>query len=161
MGNIKSVLLVIPMLFLFFVYSPIYAADESVNYTYDALDRLVGVEYVGRGSISYTYDQAGDIINLTILVVNSTFIDTDQDGIEDDWEMTFWGDLTTASAMTDFDDDGYSDLWEYLNWKEYVFDEDGVVYSPLFINASGGRGYGSGGAFWIMMLPAILGTSGQ
>jgi hypothetical protein len=42
-----------------------------------------------------------------------------------------------------------------------VFDGDGVVYSPLFMNASGGRGYSAGGAFWIMMLPAILGTSGQ
>lgn len=160
MENIKSILLVIPILLLFFVYSPIYAADESINYTYDALDRLIGVEYVGKGSISYTYDKAGDVINLTILVANSTFIDTDQDGIADDWEMTFWNNLTTASAITDFDGDGYSDLWEYLNWKEQVFDRDGLVYSPIFANAPGGNGYNSG-AFWLMILPAILGGSDQ
>ncbi len=141
MENKKSILLVIPLLFLFFVHSPIYAADESVNYTYDALDRLIGVEYVGKGSISYTYDEAGDIINLTILVNNSTVIDTDHDGIADDWEMFFFDDLTTASATTDSDQDGYPDLWEYLNWKEGILDNNGIIYTPIAANASNGRGY--------------------
>lgn len=137
------------------------AADERVHYTYDDLDRLIGVEYVGKGSVSYTYDQAGDIVNLTILIVNSTFIDTDQDGIADDWEMTFWNNLTTASAITDFDSDGYSDLWEYLNWKEQVFDSNGVVYSPLFVNTPGGMGYDSGSGTILLMIPAILSANGQ
>ena len=42
------------------------AAEETVNYTYDQLDRLVGVEYVNRGAIQYSYDKAGDVTNLTI-----------------------------------------------------------------------------------------------
>ncbi len=152
----KTTLFSSVLLFLL-MHSISWAADETVNYTYDALNRLIGVEYVGKGSISYTYDKAGDITNLTILVVNSTFIDTDQDGIADEWEMTFWGDLTTASGTTDFDGDGYSDLWEYLNWKQTVFDTTGVVFSPILTNAPGSLGYLGNGSFMLMILPAILG----
>lgn len=137
----KKTFFVIPMLFLFLFYSPLYAVDETVNYTYDALDRLIGVEYVGKGSVSYTYDGAGDIIHLTILVNNSTVVDIDHDGIADDWEMFFFNNLTTASATTDGDHDGYTDLWEYLNWEEYLLDSNGFEYSPVVANSANGRGY--------------------
>lgn len=157
MTTMKQISFFTSMLLLFLVSSTVFAADETINYTYDALDRLIGVEYVGKGSVSYTYDKAGDITNLTILVVNSTFVDTDHDGIADDWEMTFWEDLTTASGTTDFDGDGYSDLWEYLNWKQFVFDTDGVVFSPILANSSGSPGYEGSTSFMLMVLPAILG----
>lgn len=40
--------------------------------------------------------------------------DSDGDGIGDEWEMAYFGNLTTAGATTDFDHDGVSDRDEYL-----------------------------------------------
>lgn len=42
-----------------------------------------------------------------------TFTDTDSDGIADAWELTHFGNLTTATAATDFDNDGATDKNEY------------------------------------------------
>ena len=39
--------------------------------------------------------------------------DTDGDGIPDNWEKLYFGNLTTANALTDKDGDGSSDLAEY------------------------------------------------
>jgi YD repeat-containing protein len=134
-------------------------AQETIKYGYDELDRLVSVEYVGAGSIHYRYDQAGDIINLTILVTNGTVIDSDNDGIADDWEILYFDKLASASATTDFDNDGYSDLWEYINWKNGILDSDGKIFSPLIHNSPGGPGYnGDLGSsdFWLLIMPALL-----
>lgn len=131
------------------------SAEETIIYNYDALDRLTGVEYVGKGSVNYRFDKAGDITNLTILVSNSAIVDTDHDGIADDWEMLYFGNLTLASAVTDSDHDRYSDLWEYLNWKEGIIDQNHQVFSPLLTNSLGSRGY-KAASIWIMIMPAIL-----
>ena len=40
--------------------------------------------------------------------------DSDSDGIEDAWELTYFGNLTTASATSNQDGDGASDYQEYL-----------------------------------------------
>ncbi len=45
----------------------------------------------------------------------SGFIDTDLDGIDDRWELEYFGDLTTASATSDYNGDGLSDKQHYLN----------------------------------------------
>ncbi|WP_430462155.1 DUF7151 family protein [Thalassolituus sp. LLYu03] len=37
-------------------------------------------------------------------------LDTDADGIADEWELRLLGDLTTATATSDYDNDGISDL---------------------------------------------------
>ncbi len=148
------------MLSLLFLHSLLYAADETVNYAYDTLNRLTSVEYVGKGSIHYSYDKAGDITNLTILVTNSPIVDTDLDGIDDNWEELYFGNITTISAITDFDGDGYSDLWEYLNWKEGVLDNSKQVFDPAVKNTANTRGYDDkGGSFFLMVLPAILNSS--
>jgi len=39
--------------------------------------------------------------------------DTDGDGIADEWEMLWFGNLTTANATSDFDHDGTTDLREF------------------------------------------------
>lgn len=39
--------------------------------------------------------------------------DSDLDGIADDWELKWFGDLATANKTTDFDGDGLPDLYEY------------------------------------------------
>jgi hypothetical protein len=48
---------------------------------------------------------------LATLSINAT--DNDLDGIGDEYELDFFGDLTTANASTDFDRDGASDREEY------------------------------------------------
>ena len=44
-----------------------------------------------------------------------TFTDTDTDGIADAWEVTFFNNLTTATATSDFDKDGATDKNEYIS----------------------------------------------
>ncbi|KMT64330.1 type I secretion C-terminal target domain-containing protein [Catenovulum maritimum] len=39
--------------------------------------------------------------------------DTDNDGLPDNWEFTFFGDITSADATADEDEDGLSNLEEY------------------------------------------------
>ncbi|MGN0866325.1 MAG: LamG-like jellyroll fold domain-containing protein [Oligosphaeraceae bacterium] len=39
--------------------------------------------------------------------------DSDLDGIADEWELKWFGDLTTADDATDFDQDGLPDLYEF------------------------------------------------
>ncbi|WP_417909802.1 hypothetical protein [Candidatus Electronema sp. PJ] len=67
--------------------------------------------------------------------------DSDGDGIDDAWEEEYFGDLTTANALTDWDKDGYTDLQEYLNWLAGETDPKGAVYDPKVKNAPGGTGY--------------------
>lgn len=40
--------------------------------------------------------------------------DTDLDGIDDDWEIANFGNLTTVNATSDYDGDGFLDINEYL-----------------------------------------------
>ena len=57
-------------------------------------------------------------------------IDTDNDGVGDDWETEKFGSIGANDGTVDSDNDGYSDLWEYKN------DTDPNVQDP-----SGGNGY--------------------
>lgn len=68
-------------------------------------------------------------------------VDTDNDGIEDNWERTHFGDLATANTTSDYDNDGYTDLQEYLNSKDGIADPDGIVFDPKSANAPHGVGY--------------------
>ncbi len=47
---------------------------------------------------------------------NSRYLDTDQDGIPDFWEITFGTDRFVPSNNNDRNGDGYTDLEEYNNW---------------------------------------------
>ena len=73
----------------------------------------------------------------------SGITDTDSDGIDDDWEIDWFGDLATADATSDYDKDGYSDKQEYLNSEEGLNDPDNYPYYPTVVNAPGGKGYRS------------------
>ena len=89
---------------------------------------------------------------------NVPVIDSDNDGIHDDWELFFFGDLTTVGAGTDYDGDGYTDVQEYLNWAQGINDSANDIYNPTMPNEPGGPGYNapSNSSFWTIMLPAIL-----
>ena len=83
--------------------------------------------------------------------------DTDDDGLFDSWEMTHFGNLTTADGTTDYDRDGYSDLQEYLNERNGVRDPLGVQHDPKTANAPEGQGYtNSDDDFWQLMIPVII-----
>lgn len=100
------------------------------------------------------------IINGAILV-NITVVDSDSDGIDDDWEIAHFGNLTTADQTSDFEGDGYTDLQEYLNYLAGETDPQLMPYNPKVKNAPGGTGYvsvKSNNSFWNIMLPAILNT---
>ena len=101
-----------------------------------------------------------DIVNGAINV-QLPFIDTDSDGIDDNWEQQHFGSLTIADATSDYDKDGYTDLQEYLNETAGETDPAGDAYDPQVRNAPGGTGFNpvSNHTFWLMFLPVITGGS--
>ena len=136
---------------------------NNVSAGYDETGTLIPVLYdalaeesnLGSAYPGYLPDIVNGVVN-----VQMPFIDTDHDGMYDQWEIDNFGDLTTANATSDYDKDGYTDLQEYLNaFYPVETDPDGDVYDPLVKNAPGGTGYNpvSKSSFWLMMLPAILG----
>ena len=105
------------------------------------------------------YDRAltpGEVSTL----YTSVDTDSDNDGIDDGWEFTWFGNLSTANATSDFDGDGYLDLQEYLNALNGENDPNGAEYNPLITNEPGGTGYTAppieDDDFLLMLLPAIL-----
>lgn len=75
---------------------------------------------VDTNIVAKVRNQTGTLISVpgALPVLNSTFpyLDTDQDGIPNFWEMTFSENPTNASNNLDRDGDGYTDLEEYNNW---------------------------------------------
>jgi subtilisin-like proprotein convertase family protein len=75
---------------------------------------------VDTNIITKVRNQSGRLIStagtLPALISTLPYLDTDQDGIPDYWEITFGGNPTNVSNNLDRDGDGYTDLEEYLNW---------------------------------------------
>ena len=84
--------------------------DGSFTYTPDA-------GFWGWDSFTYqATNSAGSSTTQTVsLGVARNFIDTDNDGLEDSWEITHVGDLTTMARTTDTDGDGHLDIDEHLS----------------------------------------------
>jgi hypothetical protein len=57
---------------------------------------------------------AASVTNQGVIIIGDTTMDTDGDGIEDDWEWAHFGSLTNANEHTDADHDGSSDRHEFL-----------------------------------------------
>ncbi|MCI5195295.1 MAG: hypothetical protein D3919_03525 [Candidatus Electrothrix sp. AW5] len=89
-------------------------------------------------------------------IVLATDNDTDQDGMEDDWERFYFGNLS-HDGSADSDQDGYTDLQEYLNFSNGEQDPEGNAFDPTRVNVPGGTGYQEvkKGNFWLLVLPAI------
>jgi hypothetical protein len=80
----------------------------------------------------------------TIVVI----LDTDGDGIDDDWEIANIpeetleeAELDIYTARGDYDNDGYTDRQEYLNDILNKLDPWFQFYHPAIYNAPGGTGY--------------------
>jgi YD repeat-containing protein len=85
------------------------ADAATLSCEYDSAGRLVKADYGSGKSVSYTYDSAGNLLRSQAAV----FTDTDNDGLEDSWETTFFGDLS-RTGLDDKDQDGSSDRAEFL-----------------------------------------------
>jgi hypothetical protein len=98
--------------------------------------------------------------------------DTDHDGILDQWENRYFGNLETANATTDHDHDGYLDKMEYE--REGTQDSQGISYNPLVSNAPcdegfisssildiDGNGTTDGSTDGLLLIRHLFGYSGQ
>lgn len=149
---------------------PISITQTSINNTaagYDAagefLPILVGA-VEGETDLSLAYPAINPATVSGSISINTTVGDTDGDGIADAWENSYFGNLTTADKTSDFDKDGYTDLQEYLNSVANEKDPAQNIYDPKVKNAPGGTGYNNNsgsGAFWNLVLPAIIHGSGK
>ena len=92
-----------------FLHLAVSAQAQSIAYTYDRQGRLTGVSYPGGKRITYDYDQNGNLIRRNAVA----FVDSDNDGMDDNWEIQAFGTLA-RDGKGDFDGDGASDLEEYL-----------------------------------------------
>ena len=61
----RSLFLILPIILIFFI-SVIASYGESVQYSYDELNRLIQIRYGDGTVINYSYDQAGNRIAETI-----------------------------------------------------------------------------------------------
>lgn len=68
-------------------------------------------------------------------------LDNDTDGIDDNWEIKYFGSINDANATSDSDHDGYSDKQEYLNQTNEIVDSNGDIFNPNAKNAPNGVGY--------------------
>ncbi len=96
-------------------------AQQTISYSYDPRGRLTRMETSAGTGISYRYDEAGNLIFFRLVS------DTDGDGMDDDWEISHWGNTTTADGSSDTDGDGFVD------WKEFVADTDPTNIASLLV----------------------------
>ena len=85
-----------------------YAAEELV--TIESVDNCPLTTNPDQSD--YDSDGIGDICD-AFFADNYYYLDTDQDGIADEWENIKFGNLTTATSSTDTDKDGILDIDEF------------------------------------------------
>lgn len=59
-------------------------------------------------------DGAGWAATTNYFMTPEEFVDSDSDGINDAWEIDYFGSLGVADSVSDWDSDGFRDLEEYL-----------------------------------------------
>jgi subtilisin-like proprotein convertase family protein len=106
-------------------FPPLAVGIDEAYQAYERVLDFAGVNMDKRDAadtniVGKVRSQTGVIIATagTLPPLNSTppYLDTDQDGIPDFWEITLGEFPTNFSANLDRDGDGYTDLEEYLNW---------------------------------------------
>jgi len=89
-----------------------YLVDET---RYHAFGRPTFIEYGNGASLSFVVDQAGRIRKRTLATTTGAFLDTDGDGLTDDYETSVGLDPDDGTdAPVDADNDGVSNLEESL-----------------------------------------------
>jgi len=96
-------------------------AQQTISYCYDSRGRLTRMETSAGMGISYRYDEAGNPIFLRLVS------DADGDRMDDDWEISHWGNTTTADSSSDTDGDAF------LDWEEFVADTDPTNIASLLV----------------------------
>jgi hypothetical protein len=94
---------------------PGVVAAATVNYNYDALNRLSQVTYLDSTLVTYRYDPVGNWTTNSV----TGMPDTDADGIPDWWMNQYFGHPTgqaadNSRASDDADGDGMTNLQEFL-----------------------------------------------
>lgn len=82
---------------------------ELITYDYDTAGRLMSANYGSGKTTTYQYDVTGNLLRSA----NNLITDSDNDGMADSWETTYFGNLS-RNGQGDFDGDGLSDLAEFL-----------------------------------------------
>lgn len=98
------------------IQKTIIGPDTAANagYTEDtALDVAAGIDPSSDPTTAQTY--AVEFVSGLITVFDLNDDDQDDDGINDQWEIDFFGDLMTVNGTSDYDQDGYLDIVEYEN----------------------------------------------
>ncbi len=62
-------------------------------------------------------------------------VDSDGDGIDDEWELRYFDDLATANSCSDFDGDGFRDIFEYQHSFDGIYDSAEQEFDPRVQNA--------------------------
>jgi len=100
---------------------------ETIQYTYDKLNRLIKEQYPDGTTVTHTYDEAGNRKSVEIIPFN---LDSDGDGLTDAIEAT----LGTDPYDADTDDDGIPDGLEDANHNGVV---DAGETSALLADSDG------------------------
>lgn len=82
---------------------------EFATFTYDTAGRLIAANYGSGKTATFQYDAAGNLRRTANVIIT----DTDNDGMADSWEQTYFNTLA-RNGNDDFDQDGFSDAAEFL-----------------------------------------------
>ncbi len=88
----------------------------------DAVDTRMINDVINKTGFDHAVNESdwtSGAVSFPTMTSGTPYIDTDNDGMADTWEINQFGDLTTAqydaTNKTDYDSDGYYDLEEFLN----------------------------------------------
>ena len=114
------------------VFAPA-ARAEMISYTHDPAGRITGENYASGSSITYQYDPVGNHIQTT---ANTVAIDSDNDGMNDAWELQYFGTLS-RDGSDDYDLDGMSDAAEFLAGTNPLLSESFLHITRLTLDSGG------------------------
>ena len=128
-----------------------YGTDNNSNGTYDSGIDEMGKVTVLVGAVPNTDSNWADLSlafpdlmpsppSPLASTESTPLYASDGDDIDDEWELLYFGDLTTADNTTDSDGDGYLDLYEYLNGTNPTIQDPPDFLNPNYNPATDNRG---------------------